>query len=96
MRERARDFRKGVRVTLSGIMAMSFALTGCAQFAGSHLPSGDAPRTGTVESVREAVEHRVTVKFDDGTWRTVRQVPGTGLKVGERVRVTGDVIEPTR
>jgi len=41
-----------------------------------------------VEKSRTNVVYQIGVKYDDGTWATSRQATPTGLRVGDRVRVT--------
>jgi outer membrane lipoprotein SlyB len=41
-----------------------------------------------VEKSRTNVVYQIGVKYDDGTWATIRQATPTGLRVGDRVRVT--------
>ena len=49
-----------------------------------------------VEKSRTNVVYQIGVKYDDGTWATVRQATPTGLRVGDRVRVTDSGIELVR
>jgi len=42
------------------------------------------------------VTYQIGVKYDDGTWATIRQASPTGLRVGDRVRVTDRGIELLR
>jgi outer membrane lipoprotein SlyB len=49
-----------------------------------------------VEKSRTNVVYQIGVKYDDGTWATVRQATPTGLRVGDRVRVTDGGIELLR
>ena len=41
-----------------------------------------------VEKSRTNVVYQIGVNYDDGTWATIRQATPTGLRVGDRVRVT--------
>ena len=49
-----------------------------------------------VEKSRTNVVYQIGVKYDDGTWATIRQGAPTGLRVGDRVRVTDSGIELLR
>jgi len=49
-----------------------------------------------VEKSRTNVVYQIGVKYDDGTWATIRQATPTGLRVGDRVRVTDSGIELLR
>jgi outer membrane lipoprotein SlyB len=42
------------------------------------------------------VVYQIGVKYDDGTWATIRQASPTGLRVGDRVRVTDRGVELLR
>jgi len=46
-----------------------------------------------VEKSKTNVVYQIGVRYEDGTWATVRQAAPTGLKVGDRVRVTDTGIE---
>jgi outer membrane lipoprotein SlyB len=46
-----------------------------------------------VEKSKTNVVYQIGVRYEDGTWATVRQASPTGLKVGDRVRVTDTGIE---
>jgi outer membrane lipoprotein SlyB len=48
------------------------------------------------EKSRTNVVYQIGVKYDDGTWATIRQGTPTGLRVGDRVRVTDSGIELLR
>ena len=41
-----------------------------------------------IEKSKTNVVYQIGVKYDDGTWATIRQATPTGLRVGDRVRVT--------
>ena len=49
-----------------------------------------------VEKSKTNVVYQIGVRYDDGTWATVHQPASTGLKVGDRVRVTDTGIELLR
>jgi outer membrane lipoprotein SlyB len=49
-----------------------------------------------VEKSKTQVIYQIGVRYDDGTWATIRQSAPTGLKVGDRVRVTDNGIELVR
>ena len=49
-----------------------------------------------VEKSRTNVVYQIGVRYDDGTWATIRQGAPTGLRVGDRVRVTDSGIELLR
>jgi outer membrane lipoprotein SlyB len=49
-----------------------------------------------VEKSKTNVVYQIGVKYDDGTWATIRQATPTGLRVGDRVRVTDGGIELIR
>jgi len=40
--------------------------------------------------------YQIGVKYDDGSWATIRQAAPTGLRVGDRVRVTDYGVELLR
>jgi len=46
-----------------------------------------------VEKSKTQVIYQIGVRYDDGTWATIRQSVPAGLKVGDRVRVTDTGIE---
>ncbi|MEP6941943.1 MAG: hypothetical protein ABI981_03345 [Betaproteobacteria bacterium] len=39
------------------------------------------------------MSYQIGVKYDDGSWATIRQTPPTGLRVGDRVVVTDNSIQ---
>jgi len=41
-----------------------------------------------VEKSKTQVVYQIGVKYDDGTWATINQSSPTGLRVGDRVRIT--------
>jgi outer membrane lipoprotein SlyB len=49
-----------------------------------------------VEKSRTNVVYQIGVRYDDGSWATIRQGAPTGLRVGDRVRVTDSGIELLR
>ena len=49
-----------------------------------------------VEKSKTQVVYQIGVKYDDGTWGTIRQLAPTGLRIGDRVRVTDFGIELLR
>jgi outer membrane lipoprotein SlyB len=49
---------------------------------------GGAYLGNQVEKSKTQVIYQVGVKYDDGTWATLHQSAPTGLRVGDRVRVT--------
>jgi outer membrane lipoprotein SlyB len=49
-----------------------------------------------VEKSQTQVIYQISVRYDDGTWGTIRQSAPTGLRVGDRVRVTDHGIELLR
>ena len=46
-----------------------------------------------VERGQTQVVHEIGVRYDDGTWGTIRQNSPTGLRVGDRVVVTDSGIQ---
>ena len=46
-----------------------------------------------VEKGQTQVSYQIGVKYDDGSWATVRQTSPTGLRVGDRVVVTDNSIQ---
>src|SRR5262249_31110441 len=49
-----------------------------------------------VEKSKTNVVYQIGVRYDDGSWATIRQGAPTGLRVGDRVRVTDSGIELLR
>ena len=49
-----------------------------------------------VEKSKTQVVYTIGVRYEDGTWATVRQSANTGLKIGDRVRVTDSGLELLR
>ena len=46
-----------------------------------------------LESKQTQVAYEIGVKYDDGTWATIRQTSPTGLRIGDRVVVTDNSIQ---
>ncbi len=46
-----------------------------------------------LEQRNTQVVYQIGVKYDDGTWATIRQTAPTGLHIGDRVAVTDNSIE---
>jgi outer membrane lipoprotein SlyB len=46
-----------------------------------------------VEKGQTQVSYQIGVKYDDGSWATIRQTAPTGLHVGDRVVVTDNSIQ---
>lgn len=49
-----------------------------------------------VEKSKTQVVYQIGVRYDDGTWATIRQTAPTGLRIGDRVRVTDSGLELLR
>ena len=58
--------------------------------------AGGAYAGHQVEKGQGQVVYQIGVKYDDGTWATIRQASPTGLRIGDRVRVTDRGIELLR
>ena len=58
--------------------------------------AGGAYAGHKIEGSQSQVVYQIGVKYDDGTWATIRQAAPTGLRVGDRVRVTDSGIELLR
>jgi outer membrane lipoprotein SlyB len=58
--------------------------------------AGGAYAGHQVEKAQTQVTYQIGVKYDDGSWATIRQGAPTGLRVGDRVRVTDYGIELLR
>lgn len=58
--------------------------------------AGGAYAGHQVEKSQSQVVYQIGVKYDDGTWATIRQAAPTGLRVGDRVRVTDSGLELLR
>ena len=48
------------------------------------------------EDPRHWEDYQIGVKYDDGSWATINQAAPTGLRVGDRVRVTDRGLEMLR
>jgi outer membrane lipoprotein SlyB len=46
-----------------------------------------------MEKGQTQVSYQIGVKYDDGTWATIRQTAPTGLRIGDRVVVTDNGIQ---
>ena len=46
-----------------------------------------------LENRQTQVVYQIGVKYDDGTWATIRQTSPTGLHIGDRVAVTDNSIQ---
>jgi outer membrane lipoprotein SlyB len=49
-----------------------------------------------VEKSQTQVVYQIGIKYDDGSWATIRQTAPTGLRIGDRVRVTDYGVELLR
>ncbi|HEX8009915.1 MAG TPA: glycine zipper 2TM domain-containing protein [Casimicrobiaceae bacterium] len=58
--------------------------------------AGGAYAGHQVEKSQTQVIYQIGVKYDDGSWATIRQAAPTGLRVGDRVRVTDRGVELLR
>jgi outer membrane lipoprotein SlyB len=58
--------------------------------------AGGAYAGHQIEKGQSQVIYQIGVKYDDGTWATIRQASPTGLRIGDRVRVTDRGIELLR
>ena len=57
---------------------------------------GGAYAGNRIEKSQGQVVYQIGVKYDDGSWATIRQAAPTGLQVGDRVRVTDHGVELLR
>ena len=57
---------------------------------------GGAYAGNRIEKSQGQVVYQVGIKYDDGSWATIRQAAPTGLRVGDRVRVTEYGLELVR
>lgn len=57
---------------------------------------GGAYAGNRIEKSQTQVVYQIGVKYDDGSWATIRQMAPTGLRVGDRVRVTDSGVELLR
>ncbi|HZI82304.1 MAG TPA: glycine zipper 2TM domain-containing protein [Casimicrobiaceae bacterium] len=58
--------------------------------------AGGAYAGHQIEKGQSQVIYQIGVKFDDGSWATIRQAAPTGLRIGDRVRVTDSGVELLR
>ena len=49
-----------------------------------------------IEKAQTQVIYQIGVRYDDGSWVTIRQAAPTGLRIGDRVRVTDRGLELLR
>ena len=57
---------------------------------------GGAYAGNRIEKSQSQVVYQIGVKYDDGSWATVRQAAPTGLRIGDRVRITDSGVELLR
>ena len=57
---------------------------------------GGAYAGNRIEGSQAQVVYQIGVKYDDGSWATIRQAAPTGLRIGDRVRVTDQGVELLR
>jgi outer membrane lipoprotein SlyB len=57
---------------------------------------GGAYAGNRIEKSQTQVVYQIGVKYDDGSWATIRQAAPTGLRIGDRVRVTDSGVELLR
>jgi len=57
---------------------------------------GGAYAGNRIEKSQSQVVYQIGVKYDDGSWTTIRQAAPTGLRIGDRVRVTDSGVELLR
>jgi outer membrane lipoprotein SlyB len=57
---------------------------------------GGAYAGNQIEKSQTQVVYQIGIKYDDGTWATIRQTVPTGLRVGDRVQVTDYGVELLR
>ena len=57
---------------------------------------GGAYAGNQIEKSQAQVVYQIGVKYDDGSWATSRQAAPTGLRIGDRVRVTDHGVELLR
>jgi outer membrane lipoprotein SlyB len=58
--------------------------------------AGGAYAGHQIEKGQNQVVYQIGVRYDDGTWATIRQASPTGLRIGDRVRVTDRGLELVR
>jgi outer membrane lipoprotein SlyB len=57
---------------------------------------GGAYAGNRIEKSQGQVVYQIGIKYDDGSWATIRQATPTGLRIGDRVRVTDYGVELLR
>ena len=57
---------------------------------------GGAYAGNRLEKSQAQVAYQIGVKYDDGSWATIRQAAPTGLSIGDRVRITDSGVELLR
>ena len=57
---------------------------------------GGAYAGNRIEKSQSQVVYQIGVKYDDGSWATIRQAAPTGLCIGDRARVTDSGVELLR
>jgi len=57
---------------------------------------GGAYAGNRIEKSQSQVVYQIGVKYDDGSWATIRQAAPTGLRIGDRVRITDSGVELLR
>lgn len=57
---------------------------------------GGAYAGNQIERSQSQMVYQIGIKYDDGTWATIRQTAPTGLRIGDRVRVSDYGIELLR
>ena len=57
---------------------------------------GGAYAGNRIEKSQSQVLYQIGVKHDDGSWATIRHAAPTGLRIGDRVRVTDSGVELLR
>ena len=67
------------------------------EWRGIRLPAAGGAYLGNqVEKSKTQVVYQIGVKYDDGSWATIGQAAPTGLRIGDRVRVTDSGVELLR
>jgi len=57
---------------------------------------GGAYAGNRIEKSQGQVVYQIGIKYDDGSWATIRQATPSGLRIGDRVRVTDSGVELLR
>jgi outer membrane lipoprotein SlyB len=57
---------------------------------------GGAYAGNQIEKSQTQVVYQIGIRYDDGSWATIRQSVPTGLRIGDRVRVTDYGVELLR